>query len=498
MLIIRLISFIYVSSYGFSQVAPSLKPRPAQSKNIEELIVESTEPDSQNKSSNRFFKTRSVSPGKSIPVYLSSSANTPNGETIAVPDDVTVSVIETHGTRAKITWSDGKLNFTRWIELENLTSLTPKVSVIDTAAGVPTCFDCETRYGNLALKNITQSKDDILNEIQNLQQKNLLCQTELMSRTLKSYQEIYKNRCNARPLKPMSEEENLQSYLRFTKLFNQSVQSLQQALALTRRTNAILSCEKQEPLVSDAQKLVEECLIDGSLFDEIIKQIEKSNKVVEEVLLRSDPERSFTQGVLCNDTEVKVTSHVGWRFHPENKKLKFHSGVDIAPRDKSESCAIIPTQGAEVVEYVTGCPRTFGWKRSRVLALDEKCHSGYGNYIIFRNPVRGTYTLYAHLDKCSDQIIADNAVEDVTTVLPWDNPDLAVGVKLTQGSIVGCVGNSGRSQAPHLHIEEYTEKDFPKRYKSNKYALQPIRPHDALVLLDGAPVRFPPKAKKKK
>jgi murein DD-endopeptidase MepM/ murein hydrolase activator NlpD len=55
---------------------------------------------------------------------------------------------------------------------------------------------------------------------------------------------------------------------------------------------------------------------------------------------------------------------------------------------------------------------------------------GYGNYIVLKHG-NGTQTLYGHMNRVN----------------------VAVGERVSQGDVIGTLGNSGRSTGPHLHIE---------------------------------------------
>jgi LysM repeat protein len=86
-----------------------------------------------------------------------------------------------------------------------------------------------------------------------------------------------------------------------------------------------------------------------------------------------------------------------------------HKGVDIAAK--------------------TGTP-IYASAPGKVLAAKIGWNGGYGNMIILQHP-NGTKTLYAHMSKLG------------TTT----------GAQVSQGQVIGYVGNTGRSTGPHLHFE---------------------------------------------
>jgi murein DD-endopeptidase MepM/ murein hydrolase activator NlpD len=105
-----------------------------------------------------------------------------------------------------------------------------------------------------------------------------------------------------------------------------------------------------------------------------------------------------------------VISGFGMRVNPFHKGLYEHPGVDIAMPRGSE---VIATASGTVIEI----------NKSIVQA-------GYGNYIEIDHG-NGFITRYAHL-------------EDI---------HVKYRQKITRGSIIATVGNSGGSIAPHLHYE---------------------------------------------
>lgn len=123
-----------------------------------------------------------------------------------------------------------------------------------------------------------------------------------------------------------------------------------------------------------------------------------------------------------NPIQVKYreSSPFGYRFHPIHKKMKFHSGIDMAcPTGTPIQC---PADGT--IEYA-------GWVK------------GYGNFIKVRHG-NGYISAYGHL-----------SVINVKT-----------GQKVSQKQMIGKVGTTGGSTGPHLHYEvaKSGKKVNPKRY----------------------------------
>jgi len=108
-----------------------------------------------------------------------------------------------------------------------------------------------------------------------------------------------------------------------------------------------------------------------------------------------------------------MASGYGYRIHPIYKTRKMHWGMDFsAPKG--------------TLVYATGNGTIEKAKRSK---------RGYGNQIRI-NHGYGYETFYAHLDKF---IVKRNQ-------------------KVQRGDIIGYVGNSGTSTAPHLHYEIVKDK----------------------------------------
>lgn len=111
---------------------------------------------------------------------------------------------------------------------------------------------------------------------------------------------------------------------------------------------------------------------------------------------------------VANKNLKRMASGYGYRIHPIYKVRKMHWGTDFSA----------PT-GTPI--YATGDGKVTKYKRSR---------AGYGNHIIIDHGY-GYQTLYAHMSKV----------------------DVRRGQKVKRGDIIGYIGSSGRSTAPHLHYE---------------------------------------------
>jgi murein DD-endopeptidase MepM/ murein hydrolase activator NlpD len=146
-------------------------------------------------------------------------------------------------------------------------------------------------------------------------------------------------------------------------------------------------------------KLAKQVYVQSKSYDEIIKLVKKK-----EELLASIP---AIQPV-SNKKLTRVASGWGWRIHPIYKIRKFHEGMDFtAPI------------GTEI--YATG---------DGVITEVKASYGGYGNDIVV-NHGYGYETLYAHLSRFN----------------------VKQGQKVKRGDVIGFVGNSGLSTAPHLHYE---------------------------------------------
>lgn len=115
---------------------------------------------------------------------------------------------------------------------------------------------------------------------------------------------------------------------------------------------------------------------------------------------------AFT-GRLSRPVSAPVTSKYGMRFHPILKINRLHGGVDFGARAGTP----IRAAGSGIVITAT-------------------YSSGYGNMVVIDHG-GGISTLYAH---CS-------------------SIGVIKGQKIARGQVVGAVGSTGLSTAPHLHFE---------------------------------------------
>ena len=150
-------------------------------------------------------------------------------------------------------------------------------------------------------------------------------------------------------------------------------------------------------------------------LDIISKQAYIQAKSYEEVLniaLGKEKELSSTPAIMpVSGSDLTYTSS-GWgmRTHPVYKVPKFHYGMDfVAPR------------GTKV--YATGDGKVITVKTQR---------TGHGKHIVIDHGY-GYETLYAHLS----------------------GYNVKVGQQVKRGEVIGFVGTTGTSTAPHLHYEVF-------------------------------------------
>ena len=153
-----------------------------------------------------------------------------------------------------------------------------------------------------------------------------------------------------------------------------------------------------------ADKLSKQLYIQSKSFDDLIELAK--NKAD---MLASIP---AIQPIENKDLK-RMASGYGYRIHPIYKIRKLHTGMDFtAP------------QGTPI--YATGDGNVEKVRRSR---------KGYGNHVVIDHGY-GYQTLYAHMSKYI----------------------VYRGQKVKRGEVIGYVGSTGTSVAPHLHYEVIKNK----------------------------------------
>jgi murein DD-endopeptidase MepM/ murein hydrolase activator NlpD len=156
--------------------------------------------------------------------------------------------------------------------------------------------------------------------------------------------------------------------------------------------------------------------VQSKSFDEVVSLAR--NK---ETLLASIP---AIMPINESDLAHAVTSGYGWRTHPIYKTTEFHPGMDFAAE-----------QGTPI--YATG---------DGVVERADNLAQGYGNHVVISHGY-GYRSLYAHMSK----MVAK------------------AGQKVARGQLIGYVGSTGLSTAPHIHYEVIRngEKVNPINYYYN-------------------------------
>jgi murein DD-endopeptidase MepM/ murein hydrolase activator NlpD len=146
-----------------------------------------------------------------------------------------------------------------------------------------------------------------------------------------------------------------------------------------------------------------ELAIQSKSLDEILKLAKEKNK-----LLASIPAIQPVK----NEQMKHIASGFGYRSDPFTKVRKMHEGMDFSAKT-----------GTPI--FATG---------DGVVASADNSKSGYGNHIEIKHGF-GYMTLYGHLSKYNCR----------------------AGQRVKRGDIIGYVGSTGRSEAPHLHYEVHKD-----------------------------------------
>ena len=152
-------------------------------------------------------------------------------------------------------------------------------------------------------------------------------------------------------------------------------------------------------------------------IDVLNKELVIQSKSLDDILKLAEAKSDFLSAIpaiqpVRNENLKNLASGFGYRTDPFTKVKKMHEGMDFSAKT-----------GTPV--YATG---------DGIIERADNNASGYGNHIVVRHGF-GYETLYAHLSKYNAR----------------------AGQKVKRGDIIGYVGSTGRSEAPHLHYEVHKD-----------------------------------------
>jgi murein DD-endopeptidase MepM/ murein hydrolase activator NlpD len=148
-------------------------------------------------------------------------------------------------------------------------------------------------------------------------------------------------------------------------------------------------------------------------MDGIGKQLSIQSKSLDLILKLAKAKEKLLSAIpaiqpVRNENLRHMASGFGYRSDPFTKARKFHKGMDFSSNSGNPI-------------FATG---------DGVVARADNGASGYGNHIVIRHGY-GYETLYGHLSRYA----------------------VRAGKRVKRGDIIGYVGSTGRSEAPHLHYE---------------------------------------------
>jgi murein DD-endopeptidase MepM/ murein hydrolase activator NlpD len=148
-------------------------------------------------------------------------------------------------------------------------------------------------------------------------------------------------------------------------------------------------------------------------MDVLYKQIYIQSKSLDEISVYAKDKEKLLAAMpaiqpISNEDLTRMASGYGWRLDPFTKERKFHKGMDFTAPETTPV-------------FATG---------NGVVQRADNLASGFGNHVRIDHGFE-YMTIYAHLSKITAR----------------------VGQRVKRGDIIGLVGSTGRSQAPHLHYE---------------------------------------------
>ena len=179
---------------------------------------------------------------------------------------------------------------------------------------------------------------------------------------------------------------------------------------LPKKTSIVTKRRFKDLLRFDNEKLISSTTERVNL---ITNQLVLQSKSLDNILKLSKAKEKFLASIpaiqpVKNEQLKHLASGFGYRSDPFTKIRKMHEGMDF-------------TAATGTPVYATG---------DGVVRRADAGASGFGNHIVIQHGF-GYETLYAHLSRYNSK----------------------VGQRVNRGDIIGFVGSTGRSQAPHLHYE---------------------------------------------
>ena len=153
-------------------------------------------------------------------------------------------------------------------------------------------------------------------------------------------------------------------------------------------------------------------------LDQLTKQLYLQSKSFDKIINLAKNKSEMLASIpaiqpVSNKNLSRMASGYGYRIHPIYKTRKLHAGMDFSAKT-----------GTEI--YATG---------DGVISKVRRSKRGYGNHVKINHGF-GYETLYAHMSKYI----------------------VKRGQKVKRGEVIGYVGNTGTSVAPHLHYEVHKDK----------------------------------------
>jgi murein DD-endopeptidase MepM/ murein hydrolase activator NlpD len=154
-------------------------------------------------------------------------------------------------------------------------------------------------------------------------------------------------------------------------------------------------------------------------LDVIQKQMVIQSRSLDEITKLAEDKEKLLAAIpaiqpVSNEDLTRMASGFGWRSDPFTKARKMHWGMDFtAPKG--------------VPIYATG---------DGIVTRADNNASGFGKHIRIDHGY-GYLTLYAHLS----------------------NYNVKKGQKVKRGDLIGFIGSTGRSEAPHLHYEVWKDEE---------------------------------------